>query len=92
MAEFFNVHYKPTMSGDDDVTMKMQNLRQILGYAATGIVTEHETNIKQHFVDYIEKFINAVCGKNDKWKDLDTNAKADLMRHYGHTSPSSSTR
>lgn len=81
LVVFFNDHYKSTMSGDDSVVMAMKNITQILGYAATGIVTEYETNIKQHFVDYVEHFINIACAKKEKWKDMNNNAKNEFVLH-----------
>lgn len=80
LADFFNTQYKPTMSGESGECMKMKNLTQILDYAATQIVTEYETNVKQHFVEYVERFINVLFDKKEKWKDLDGAGRAELAR------------
>ena len=80
LARFFSTNYRSTMSEADDITvMKMKNITQILDYAATTIVTEYETNIKQHFAEYVERFINVVCKKKEKCKDMDANSRNEFM-------------
>ena len=35
----------------------------ILNYLATDIVTSYEKNIKQHYVEYVERFVNVLYEK-----------------------------
>ena len=80
LSNFFSTHYGSTVSQEDAEKMKMKNITQILDYAATHIVTEYETNVKQHFVEYVERFINVVFDKKQQWKDLDDDAKTEFTR------------
>ena len=40
-----------------------QHMNTILDYLATDILTMYENNIKQHFVEYIERYVNVVWEK-----------------------------
>src|SRR5271154_5320194 len=48
LKKVFDDHYKQTMIGDASC-MNHLNLRQILEYCATDILTQYETNIKQNY-------------------------------------------
>ena len=38
-------------------------MNTVLDYLAIGILTMYENNIKQHFIEYIERFVNVVWRK-----------------------------
>ncbi len=46
-----------------DETLVLDNLTQILNYQAKIIVTSFETNIKQNYANYVERFINILFDK-----------------------------
>lgn len=80
LVRSFNVHYRPTMSGPEQQQMNMKNLTQILDYGATQIVTQYETNIKEHFGDCIESFVDVLFDKKGVWPDLDAPGRVALVR------------
>ena len=52
---FFDEHYSPYFKEDK---IDGQNLSSILNYCKTSILTAIENNIKIHFVDYLNRFVN----------------------------------
>ena len=77
----FESKYKPTMHESDHAGMIGKNLTQVLDYCATGIVAEYETNITQHYVEYVERFVNVLFDKNEVAKDMDSAEKTQLYSH-----------
>ena len=61
LIAFHCEHYKPTMVREEVLSCK--NMNNVLLYLCTDIVTLYETNIKQHYVEYLERFINVVFNK-----------------------------
>lgn len=47
-----------------------KNMNTIQAYLAIGIVTGYETNIKQHYVEYVERFVNVLFEKKERMKSL----------------------
>lgn len=88
LAKLRNVYddiYKQTVPAGDIENMQHQNLRQILDYAAVGIVTQYETNIKQNYVDYVERFINVLYDKKVKEKDMSKEQKVEFNKMLRRT-------
>jgi hypothetical protein len=69
LTAFYTTYYRNTVF-DHEAMTSVNNLTQILDYAATDIKTDYETNIKQHFVEYIERFVNVVFDKKEKMKSM----------------------
>ncbi len=60
LTKFYEVHYKPlTQKEELDYTY----LNTVLDYATIDIQTMYENNIKVHFVEYIERYVNVVWKK-----------------------------
>ena len=38
--------------------LNYRNMSTVLEYLAIDVITMYETNIKQHFVEYVERFVN----------------------------------
>jgi hypothetical protein len=85
LRSVFESKYKPAMHESDHAGMIAKNLTQVLDYCATSIVAEYETNIKQHYAEYVERFVNVMFDKNEVAKDMDSAEKAQLysnLRRY----------
>jgi hypothetical protein len=54
MRAFYEEHYKPYVVGELDY----RNMTTVLDYLATEVITMYETNVKQRFVEYVERFVN----------------------------------
>jgi len=54
LRAFYEAHYRPSMVGE----LNYRNLSTVLEYLAIDVITKYETNIKQHFVEYVERFVN----------------------------------
>jgi len=73
LTAFHREHYKPTMVQGEVLTYK--NMNNVLLYLCTDIVTLYETNIKQHYVEYLERFINVLFNKKDKCNNMSKEEK-----------------
>jgi hypothetical protein len=62
LTEFYDEHYKETINYQDIVND--DRLSNILRYEAVDIVTNINTNIKEHYLDHVRKFVNVKFG----WK------------------------
>ena len=63
---FYDKHYP---SGRID-PISYKNMNTILDYLAIDILTCYETNIKQHYVEYVERFVNVLFEKKERMKSL----------------------
>ena len=66
LTTFYNSNYKPLIK---DTDLDYTHLNTVLDYLTIGIITMYENNIKLHYVEYIERFVNIV------WKKKDTISK-----------------
>ena len=60
LTEFYNVHYRDHIHGQE---LNDRSMCEVLQYLAIDVVTMYETNINQHFVEYVERFVNVWWGK-----------------------------
>ena len=56
---FYDTYYE-FIQGEE---MSYLNMNTILDYLAIDIITMYENNIKQHFIDYIERYVNVIWRK-----------------------------
>lgn len=73
LLAFHREHYKPTMAHE---ILSYKNMNTVLAYLTTDLLTVFETNIKQHYVEYVERFINVVFGKKEKCPSMSKEEKA----------------
>lgn len=57
---FYEEHYKPLTK---DETLNYTNLNTVLDYLKITILTVYENNIKSHFVEYVERYVNVMWKK-----------------------------
>ncbi len=62
--DFFDIHYKPLLAHNEP--LYYTGLNTVLDYNAVSIITMIENNIKQHYVEYVERFVN-VCFQEDEF-------------------------
>ena len=68
LTVFYNNFYSKTLAKNDIVCD--DNLNQILAYEAIDIVSNINTNIKEHYFDHIRKLINVTFGWKDKISEI----------------------
>jgi hypothetical protein len=61
LVDFYQEHYEPLKLD----TMNYRNLNTVLDYMAIDVITMYENNIKQHFCEYVERFVNVVHLKKE---------------------------
>jgi hypothetical protein len=59
LKTFYEAHYKSSMVGQ----LNYRHLNTVLDYLAIDVITMYENNIKQHFVEYVERFVNVTWEK-----------------------------
>lgn len=60
LKKFYDEHFKQL---NVDTNLDYLNMNTILDYITTDIKTMFDNNIKQHYIEYIERFINVVWKK-----------------------------
>jgi hypothetical protein len=68
---FYDKHYKKCII-DDDI-MNDTKLNYIIAYEAIDIVKNINNNISEHFIDYVNKFVNDSFNIKEKIKDITKN-------------------
>ena len=54
LKAFHSEHYEPHMYSG----LNYKHMNTVLDYLSTDVITMYETNIKQHYVEYVERFVN----------------------------------
>lgn len=62
LKDFYNKNYKPLIK---DENLSYTNLNTVLDYLSDDIVTMYENNIKLHFIEYVERYINVIWYKKE---------------------------
>ncbi len=69
LKAFYSEHYEPHMKIQHSVLdfskLNYRHLKTVLDYLSTDVITMYETNIKQHFVEYVERFVNVSWRKKE---------------------------
>jgi len=63
LKTFYDNHYSE-LKQDDDLDYNCMNT--ILDYLTISILTMFETNIKQHYVEYVERYVNVMWKKKEQ--------------------------
>lgn len=64
LTDFYKLHFAPLLPAED-ISLSYTYLSIVLAYAAVQMVTLFETNIKQHYVEYVELYVKVVWQKQD---------------------------
>lgn len=72
LDDFYSNEYKEKCISDDDI-IESSKLNYILAYDCIDIVTCIENNIKEHFLNYINKFVNISFDFNSELIKIDNN-------------------
>jgi len=60
LTEFYKTDFEPLIQND---TLEYTHMNTILDYLTIDILTMYENNIKLHFVEYVERYVNVVWKK-----------------------------
>lgn len=64
LTAFYNEHFAPLLP-ENDTVISYKCLSTVFDYAAVQVVTMFETNIKAHYVEYVESYVNTAWQKHD---------------------------
>ncbi len=87
LKKFYDLHYKSTTYE----TIEYDNLTASLAYEAIDMLTNIENNIKEHFINHLNKYINIVfkfkeqkdqITKDNKDKEIRKKLHQDLYREF----------
>ena len=62
LTTFYQEHFAPLLPANEPL-LHYTNLTTVLDYEAVKVVTVFENNIKQHYVEYVEAYVNLVWHK-----------------------------
>jgi len=62
LTEFYSSDYKPLIK---DTDLDYAHLNTVLDYLTIGIIAMYENNIKLHYVEYVERFVNVIWKKKE---------------------------
>jgi hypothetical protein len=84
LTAFYNSDYKPLIK---DTDLDYTHLNTVLDYLTIGIITMYENNIKLHYVEYIERYVNIVWKKKDtivkiKEENKDEEKQKELVNEF----------
>jgi transposase len=84
LTTFYNYDYKPLIK---DTNLDYTHLNTVLDYLTIGIITMYENNIKLHYVEYIERYVNIVWKKKEtitkiKEENKDEEKQKDLVNEF----------
>jgi len=84
LSAFYNSDYKPLIK---DTNLDYTHLNTVLDYLTIGIITMYENNIKLHYVEYIERFVNIVWKKKEtitkiKEENKDEKKQKELVNEF----------
>ena len=77
LKKFYNNHYK-NIAGEQK--LPYTNLLGVLDYMTESIITSYENNIKQHFVKYVERFVNVMFDKKGQNSNLSEEGKRQNLQ------------
>lgn len=67
LSNFYKKHYKSLRQNE---TLDYTYMNTILDYLTIDILTMYENNIKQHYVEYVERFVNVMWNKKDELEKI----------------------
>jgi transposase len=84
LTVFYNSDYKPLIK---DTDLDYTHLNTVLDYLTIGIITMYENNIKLHYVEYIERYVNIVWKKKEtitkiKEENKDEDKQKELVNEF----------
>jgi hypothetical protein len=84
LTAFYNSDYKPLIA---DTDLDYTHLNTVLDYLTIGIITMYENNIKLHYVEYIERYVNIVWKKKEtigkiKEENKDEEKQKELVNEF----------
>ena len=84
LTVFYNSDYKPLIK---DTDLDYRQLNTVLDYLTIGIITMYENNIKLHYIEYIDRYVNIVWNKKDtitkiKEENKDEEKQKELVNEF----------
>ena len=67
LNSFYNKEYKPLIQNE---TLSYEYMNNILEYLAIDILTMYENNIKLHYIEYLERYVNVICKKKSQIEQI----------------------
>ena len=77
LRKFYRKYYKETIFGDEK--FDGTNMSDIFEYSADNVIVAYENNIKQHYFEYLDKFINVVYRNKELEKKELRNIKKEIL-------------
>lgn len=84
LTAFYNSDYKPLIK---DTDLDYTHLNTVLDYLTIGTITMYENNVKLHYVEYIERYVNIIWKKKEtiikiKDENKDEDKQKELVNEF----------
>lgn len=84
LTAFYNTDFKPFIQ---EAALDYTHLNNVLEYLTISLITMYENNIKLHYVEYVERYINVVWKKKDTIRQIkeehsDTTIQTNLINEF----------
>ena len=84
LSAFYNTDFKPFIQEE---ALDYTHLNNVLEYLTISLITMYENNIKLHYIEYVERYINVVWKKKDiirqiKEEYTDTTIQTNLINEF----------
>ena len=84
LSTFYNTDFKPFIQEE---ALDYTHLNNVLEYLTISLITMYENNIKLHYIEYVERYINVVWKKKDtirqiKEEHTDTSIQTNLINEF----------
>jgi len=73
LTDFYDKQYKKLLS--DDTVLTYTNMNVILDYETVSILTDYENHISNHFISFLNRYVNVTYNKTKTEKNLQDNKK-----------------
>lgn len=70
LRKFYKDHYEPNWIKKESLSYK--NMNTMMDYGFDKLVTNYENNIKQHFVEHVERFVNVMMKKKERLNEFES--------------------
>jgi len=77
LTKFYKKHYEPLCQKE---TLDYTYMNTILDYLTIDVLTMYENNIKQHYIEYIERYVNVVWKKKQTFEEIKDKKKKDEQK------------
>ena len=83
LQDFYDHCYKPCLADDEEPPSNI-HLATSIAYMTVEVVAMFENNVKQHFIEYVECYVDVVHRKKERIEEIKGDANLTSSEHKRH--------